>query len=705
MIYASPEGFAVIIVKTEDAEIKATGMLAGVEAGEEVLLEGEMENSKYGRQFSVSAWSKTLPTTAETAVEFLASGLIPGVRRKTAEKIVAHLGENAVHLICKHGEEVLENIKGLGKKKAVIVQAVREKYEINVTISQLTALGITATTAVRIYRRFGPAAPQIIKYNPYALTEVELIGFHKADEIAKMMGMAPDSIFRARAGLLYLLTEALFTEGHTYITKDMLKQRADRIKLTFEAANQQALAQLQKENKIYIENDRIGLAKAYRIEKEIAGKLKRLNRPADRNLVSRYSAVLSTLPEAKMLTDTQKRAVLMAATSGFSVLTGGPGVGKTFTVKTVVDLYRQINPEGKIALVAPTGRAAKRLEELVGHPAETVHRLLGWKKQEVKTSEGIKEMLAPEYHRDNPLPHDLIIVDEASMLDIFMTRFLLDAVKPAARVLFVGDPDQLPSVGPGNVLKDILSSGIPRTHLSEVFRQDGKSRIVINAQKIRNGEKKLESGNDFCFLKAENGEEAKTKILQAVQYLSQYGEVQVLSPVKKGPCGTRELNQLLQKALNPNTGGLTFGSQTFKIGDKVIQCKNDYYKGVMNGEVGFVKNVDPDEETLEVEFAQGTVSYSREDLKNLELAYAITVHKSQGSEYDYVVIPVLIGHYIMLYRNLLYTAVTRAKKGIVLVGQPKAVFMAINRIKAQKRNTRLGEFLQEEENLFSTASI
>ncbi|WP_457912107.1 SF1B family DNA helicase RecD2 [Carboxydothermus ferrireducens] len=701
-IFSSPTGFGVYVAESNEAEIKIVGQLAGLEPNEVITVEGNWENTKYGRQFTVLAWSKALPTDRTSAVEFLASGLIPGVRRKTAEKIVAHLGDRAVELIYKHGEEVLEGIKGLGSKKEAIVQAVREKYEINTVVSQLTALGITPATAIRIYKKFGATAPEIVQRNPYALTEVDLIGFYKADEIARLVGIPEDSPYRARAGMLYLLSETLFTEGHTCIEIKKFFDKLQKIGLIYSKANREALEQLIAEDKIYIENSIVGLTKSLGIELAIAESIKRLSGILfyDQKAVKKYLEFL----EAKntSLTDMQKKAVLMALTNGFSVLTGGPGVGKTYTVRMVVEVFGSIYPNKSIALAAPTGRAAKRMEELIGYPAQTVHRLLGWRKQEIQSSEGIKEILAPEFNARNPLPYDLIIIDETSMLDIFMAKYLLDAIKPGTRVLFVGDTDQLPSVGPGSVLRDILASDIPRVHLTEIFRQAGESQIVLNSQRIRDGIKQLETGKDFFFIPASTPEETQFKVLEAVKKLSQEGEVQVLSPMKKGLCGTQELNKQLQEMLNPHSEGIQYGSKIFKVVDKVIQCRNDYYKGVMNGEVGIIKTVDLEEETLEVEFPQGTVQYDYDDLKNLDLAYAITVHKSQGSEYDYVIVPLLSEHYIMLNRSLLYTAVTRAKKGITIVGQYKALMMAISRENTQKRQTRLAEFLQEQGILAST---
>ncbi|SHF55930.1 exodeoxyribonuclease V alpha subunit [Desulfofundulus australicus DSM 11792] len=680
-IYSVP-GFTVFRFRTSQGEFTALGKLDDIREGEKLYLRGSFENHpKFGRQLKIESWEKIIPTDRDEAVELLSSGIVKGVGPATARKIVDALGPGAVEKILEN-PDVLNSIKGLGKKAPKIARSIMETYSAQRAVKELVSFGMTVNAAQKIYRAFGRQAPELVKLNPYCLTEVDGMGFLKADEIAQKIGVKRDSRFRVEAGVLFILNEALWKEGHTYLpVEKLLEKTLALLNKEYDCVTREQVLEALNHSDIKAHTRGISLAWAYRCEKDIAENIGRL-----RGKLSAIDPepVIACFEKAHDITLTpgQREAVKMAVNSGLSILTGGPGVGKTATVRAVVHVFEKLFPGKEIRLAAPTGRAARRMAEVTGKQACTVHRLLG-----------IDRSGKPAFNRNNPLDCGLLIIDETSMMDCFLARNVLNAVKKGTRVLFVGDPDQLPSVGPGSVLKDILSSSVPKVTLTEVFRQAAESQIITNAHRINRGLPLLidRSRTDLFFIEKDEPEEIARSVVTWAAGLSRKGEdVQVLSPKKDGFLGTWELNRLIQEAVNPAGREIKYGNQTFRVGDRVIQTRNNYEKYVFNGDIGVIKRIGS---KVEVQFNGDVVPYSYDELWELELAYCISVHRSQGSEFGTVIVPVSTSHYFMLARNLLYTAVSRAKKRLVLVGSKKALAMAIKNDSPVKRYTMLGEFL------------
>ncbi len=598
--------------------ITALGEITGIREGDRLTVTGTWQNHpKYGRQLKIETWEKPVPSTREAAVAFLSSGLIKGVGPVLAERIVDNLGPDAVNKIMKE-PDALKKVKGIGRKAPEIRRQIQETYQVQQVVTELIKLGLTVKTALKAYKKFGMVTAEYVRRNPYCLTELELIGFHRANEVAGRVGLAPSSPFRIKAGILHVLIESLWNEGHTYLPRDVLLSRS--LELLNHREECVTAEMLEKEmNRIeeICGDAGISLAWAREYEEAIARDVRALAR-------RRFDvpALPKNLLEGVELTLDQENAVKVALGSGFSILTGGPGVGKTQTVKAVIRAFELQNPWGKVLLCAPTGRAARRLSEMTGRHAHTVHKLLG-----------LRDDRAAHDCR-NPLDCDLLIVDEASMADIVMTRRLLSAVPNGARVLFVGDADQLPSVGPGNVLRDLLDK-VPTVRLTKIFRQAAESRIVTNAHRINRGQMPLfdRSKPDFVFLDRESPEDIAKCIKTCVSGLGyDLMDVQVLSPMRKGPVGTIELNRLIQG--NKTGPKIQYGAHLYRVGDKVIHTKNNYSKMVFNGDIGIVKEIrnrDGEPELL-VQYNGDLVPYDMEDLKELELAWAVTVHKCVSGE-------------------------------------------------------------------------
>ncbi|SHF15117.1 exodeoxyribonuclease V alpha subunit [Desulforamulus putei DSM 12395] len=663
----------------------ALGNLA-VKENDKLVISGEWVNhAKYGKQLKITSWEKMIPSDRATAIEYLSSGLIKGVGKRIATKIVDQLGPNAVNIILENPNCLME-VKGLGKKAEAIARSVLENYELQKIVKYLRDYGLTNKIAIRAYKTFGRMVVEYVKRNPYCLTQVQGIGFDRADAIAENLGIAKNSPDRIKGCILFVLEEALWNNGHCYLTKEQLIDRC------LELLNKKDLiyveagdleAPLKELEQLHIEEDRVSLDWVRQKEIQIFKEIERLliqfpKIPVlGRTLLYESAERQKTHNPTFTLSDEQREAVAMVMRNGLSVLTGGPGTGKTQTVKAIVSIYRQIYPKEAIALAAPTGRAARRMAEVTGMEAQTLHRLLGIGKEGKPTLE-------------EPLPYGLIIVDESSMIDILMAHWLLKNVRTGTRLLFVGDADQLPSVGPGRFLADILKSDVPKVMLKKVFRQAAESMIITNAHRVNKGQ--MVSINhyrdDFVLVDRENPEDVQKAILT---FLEKYPDAQVLTPMKKGIIGTHELNRLAQERLNPTGKELVYGSTKYKVGDRVIQTQNDYEREVMNGDMGIITSIEDGEVT--VEFYDKKASYSNGDLANLELAYAISIHKSQGSEFPTVIIPVHTTHWIMLARNLIYTAITRAKKKVILVGNYKALGIAIKNNKPIERNTLLKKLL------------
>ncbi|KKM10688.1 hypothetical protein SY88_12795 [Clostridiales bacterium PH28_bin88] len=677
--------------------IKVTGSFYKVTPGDQLTIWGTWQTHRqYGEQLAVERYERPVPTSLEALKSYLGSGLVKGVGPVTAGRIVDHFGE-ATLAVAMHEPHRLAEVRGISPEKAgEIGRAVEETLAFQQVVSFLLPYGVTARMALRIFRQLGSATIDRVRENPYVLTEVDLIGFARADAIARAMGLAGESPYRIRAALTYVLKEAAERDGHCFLPPEELAARA------LEKLNTSGLAleDLQRElnalvemGQVVMEEGRAYLAYYHFLEERAARRVKEFLAvpagPAPRSLAELLDAYQAE--SGITLAAAQQEAVSRVCTEGFLVLTGGPGTGKTQTIRAAIEVFsrlRQIQGmECRIRLAAPTGRASRRMAEVTGFEAMTLHRLLG---------------LKPGEHAAQEVKADLLVVDEFSMVDLPLFESLIHAVEPGTKVLLVGDADQLPSVGPGNVLKDLLAAGVAAVHLTEIFRQAAESQVVLNAHRINRGEVNLEAGRDFFFIQEEQPEAMAGAVLRVVERYLQSGgsleEIQVLTPMKKGPLGTVALNALLQERFNPpapDKGEVPRDRWTlFRTGDKVIQLTNDYLKEVFNGDIGRVREVRREEEgpVLVVDFPDaGAVEYTEDELEALNLAHAITVHKSQGSEYRVVVMPVTTQHYVMLARNLIYTAITRAREKVVLVGTRRALGIAIRNNRVMKRCTSLAE--------------
>ncbi len=656
--------------------VTVLGEVACLKEGDYLRLTGEwQEHPKYGRQFRIEAWEKPVPSTREAAIAFLSCGLIKGIGPVLAERIVDALGPDAIDKIIEE-PDVLKKVKGIGKKAQRVYEQLAETYAVQQALSKLISFGITSKTALKAYKQFGRVAPDYVQKNPYCLTEIDQIGFHKADDIAEKLGLDRDSPLRIKAGILHVLDEALWNEGHTYLPRDVLTRRAVSLlnHNSITVSEAAVVGEISAVDNLCGE-EKVALTWVRQYEQEVAGDVRRLSR--------RFSVppLPDNLLEGMTLTRDQKRAVETALGNGFSILTGGPGVGKTQTVRAILRAFSLQNPWGEAILCAPTGRAARRLSELTGHPAHTIHRLLGIGKDRVL------------HNRDNPLKADLVIVDETSMMCLVTAKRLLEAIPEGARVLFVGDPDQLPPVGPGNVLRDLLGK-VPTVRLTKIFRQAAESSIVTNAHRINRGEMPLvdRSKADFVFLEREDPEQIVRCVKTCVSQLGYSPmDIQVLTPMRRGPLGTVELNKQIQEERKGR--GLKHGRYTYRVGDKVIHTRNNYGKMVFNGDIGIVTRVKPD--GLVVRYNGDEVQYEMQDLAELEPAWAVTTFKAQGSEFKAAIVIVSTAHYIMLHRSLVYTAITRAKEKVILVGTKKALAIAVKNNKPVQRYTMLASALAQ----------
>ncbi len=681
------------------------GNFAQIEAGQTLKLSGIWrDHPKFGQQFQVYQYRETKPATLTGIEKYLGSGLIKGVGPVTAKRIVAHFGLDTLDII-ENQIERLQEVSGIAHKRVKLIQSAWEKQKaIKEVMVFLQGHGVSTTYAVKIFKQYGEKAIAIVSANPYQLAaDIYGIGFVTADTLARSLGIEPGSEFRYRAGIVHVLGEAA-EEGHCFLPQsELVDQSVKRLATDDHQPQANAIASLIQKMETLEElvlqgepdQQHCYQPAFFQTEQNLAQQLRQLlvrpitvDLPRVRSWLERFRAKTEI-----ELSEQQQLAVEMAASERVLVLTGGPGCGKTFTTRTIVALWKAMGKS--IALAAPTGRAAQRLSEMTGQPASTLHRLLEF---EPKTM-GFKHDAA------NPLKAEAIVVDEASMLDLFLAYSLIKAVPPEAQLLLVGDIDQLPSVGPGNVLRDLIASKcVPVVRLTQVFRQAQSSQIVLNAHQINQGKfPHLESvsltpRSDCLWLGApepEYGVQGIQELLTDV--IPQLGfnpiqDVQVLCPLTRGLVGTRNLNQVLQNLLNParsDKAEVVRGGITLRVGDRLIQRVNDYEREVFNGDLGVIVAIDSEEQEVRVQFDQRQVTYDYADLNEVDLAWAVTIHKSQGSEYPVVMLPLFPQHYLMLSRNLLYTGLTRAKKLAVIVGPKKAVAMAVNQVKDQRRYTGL----------------
>ena len=710
-------GYTVLVVKAGKSRVSAVGIMPPIAVGEKLRITGDwMEHPVYGRQIKVQSIEIEKPTTLSGIEKYLSSGMIRGIGPATAKLLIRAFGEETLDVLYSQPEKLLD-VPGIGQKRAQMIQeSYAEQAQQREAMVFLQSYGVTPALAVKIYKRYGENVRQVITRNPYRLVEdVEGIGFKTADRIAASLGIEQSSEYRLNAGVKYTLSEATAGAGHCYLPRPelalaarrLLGSDADSIDRTIDSLilSHDISAQI-----LPCDNGEevvaLYLPSTYRAESEVARRLREMIDAMPDSMASDLTAQIDELERIEGLAfhTQQRQAIETAVTHGMTVITGGPGTGKTTIIKCIIKL---LSVHGDVALAAPTGRAAKRMSEACGMEAKTLHRLLEYGGEEGDFARS----------EDNPLEIDTLIIDEMSMVDIFLMRSLLRALVPGTRLIMVGDADQLPSVGAGNVLRDILDSGvIPSVRLTEIFRQDEKSMIVYNAHRINRGESpRLNAkGSDFFFERAVSPSDAAKRIvtlcsarLPGFLGLDPVRQMQVLSPTKKGECGVWMLNQLLQAEFNPPASGKherVRGDTTFREGDKVMQTRNNYQlkwkkdgaigiedgQGVFNGDIGFVTFIDPQEHVMEVQFDdERTATYEGGDADDLELAYCISVHKSQGSEFPVVIMPAVGGPPMLLTRNLFYTAVTRARRMVMIVGRENAIEQMIANVNTRRRYSAL----------------
>ena len=675
--------------------VTVVGTMPDTHVGSVLTLGGFWKiDSKYGRQFQVVSFEETLPATVYGIEKYLGSGLIKGIGPKYARLIVSKFGADTLTVIEEEPDRLLE-VSGIGRKRVErIKKGWTDQKEIKSIMLFLQGHDVSTAHAAKIYKQYGADSLQVVQENPYRLADdIWGIGFKTADTIAAKLGFEKDKYVRLRSGLLYTLNK-LAEEGHCFGVRDQLLETGSKLLKVDEALLDSALDEMINAQDVITspipetEEIAIYLPPFFYSEIGVQGRLKKIAETAPEHPASEQLSISTGIE----YDETQLQAIHTAQTSKIMVLTGGPGTGKSTTTMGIIRAFTG----QRILLAAPTGRAAKRLSEVTGMEAKTIHRLL-----EFKPPEGYKR------NEDNPLEGDVLIVDECSMVDIILMNALLRAVPDTMRLFLVGDVDQLPSVGAGNVLRDIIESeAFPVVTLTKIFRQAASSRIITNAHRINHGEyPDLTNGQetDFFFQAAEEPERAAQIIVNLVKnrlpgfYHVAPQAIQVLTPMQRGDVGAVNLNQLLQAAVNPPKenapGELHRGGYTFRSGDKVMQIKNNYDKDVFNGDIGVIESIDTNEQTLTVSFDDRAIEYDASELDEIVLAYATTVHKAQGAEYPIVVMPVMMTHYPMLQRNLLYTGITRAKKGLVLVGQNQAVARCVKNMTVDRRNTLLAERL------------
>ena len=723
-------GYTVMVLKggSEEDELTCVGSFPVVTQGASVELEGNFtQHPVYGKQFQAVRLTEKMPEDALAMERYLGSGAIKGIGAALAGRIVRHFGDDTFQIV-ENEPERLSEVKGISEKKArEIAMQIAEKSDMRKAMMFLQKYGISLNLGAKIYQKYGDSVYSVLQENPYRLADdISGVGFKIADEIAYRIGIHTDSDYRIKSGMVYTLLQAT-GEGHVYLPKDELFQRAAELLGVDSSYMEKHLVDLAMDRKIVQkeQGDQILIypAQYYYLELNTARMLRELDIfcPEDEKIVERRIVQIEK-ETGTVLDEMQKKAVQEAAGHGLLILTGGPGTGKTTTINAII---RYFEGEGaEIRLAAPTGRAAKRMTEATGYEAQTIHRLLELSGMPEDDREG--QPIHFERNAENPLETDVIIIDEMSMVDIHLIHSLLMAVTAGTRLILVGDENQLPSVGPGNVLRDIIRSGqFPVVELKKIFRQASESDIVVNAHKINKGEQ-VETNNksrDFFFLKRYDADIIIRVVIALIQEkLPKYVEakpfeIQVLTPMRKGLLGVERLNQILQRYLNPPDASKKekeIGQGLFREGDKVMQVRNNYQLeweirgrygipiekgvGVFNGDTGIIKTINEFAETAEVEFEDGRwAEYSFKQLDELELAYAVTIHKSQGSEYPAVIIPLLSGPRMLMNRNLLYTAVTRARKCVTVVGSEETFRDMIRNEKQQRRYSSLDQRIQETE--------
>lgn len=693
--YQNPEnGYSVMRVKVKgyDELVTLVGNLLEVPAGSVLLCEGDWKvDKRYGSQFVAQTWEEVMPATLYGIEKYLGSGLVKGIGPKFAQLIVNRFGLDTIEIIETDIKRLYE-VPGIGQKRVEkIAESWEKQKDIKNVMLFLQGYGVSTAYAAKIYRQYGKESIDTVKTNPYKLADdIWGIGFKTADTIASKMGYEKNDLRRLKSGVTYTLSH-MAEEGNVYAEEEQLVKSAIELLDADEAPVRQAISEMLQSEDLIADAEAIYMPPFYYAE---VGTANRLNKLMD----CVEGSLFNIIPDISVISkqtgveydEVQAEAIREAASSKVMVLTGGPGTGKTTTTQGIIAALKAMGL--RILLAAPTGRAAKRMSEATGMEAKTIHRLL-----EYNPKDGYKR------NDDNPLEGDALIVDECSMIDLLLMNNLMKAIPAGMRLVLVGDIDQLPSVGAGNVLRDIIDSKrIPVIRLTRIFRQAQENRIVMSAHAINKGvfpDTSNGKNTDFFFIQQEDPEQAVDTIVKLVKerlpnaYKRPTSDIQVLTPMQRGVVGAANLNMALQTVLNPGQVSLNRSGYSFRQGDRVMQLRNNYDKEVFNGDLGYIERVDMEDRTLFVCFDGRTVEYDVSELDELTLAYATTIHKSQGSEYPIVVMPVLMTHYVMLQRNLIYTGITRAKKICVLVGTKKALSFAIRNLSVLKRNTKLKERL------------
>lgn len=692
--------------KLDDVQT-AVGHMFGPKAGVRARLNGRyIENRRFGRQLAFENYEEILPATEEAVLAYLASGVIKGVGPQLAGRIVARFGEETLRILDDE-PELLRQVTGIGPKNlAMIRETWAEARGMRGLHLFLQPHGISAAYAARIYKAYGSEAKAVVSSNPYRLAwDIRGIGFVTADAIAAKLGFAPDHPLRLQAAALYALQKAS-EDGHVFLSRAQLAEQMQRQIGAAPEQAERAIQELETDQRVKCETlaspgdepiAAVYLSRFHHCEAKTAFYLERLLRsPKSARFGDADAIIERVLRDYPMrLAPGQIEAVRQSVRTKALVVTGGPGTGKTTIINAIIRVFKAVN--ARVLLAAPTGRAAKRMNETSGHEARTIHRLLEYSPKD-------DAFLRNE---DNPLACHILIVDEASMMDTLLFYYLLKALPLGATLVLVGDVRQLPSVGPGNVLGDIIASrALPVVQLHEIFRQSAESEIICNAHLINNGqmpitERSTEKLSDFYFIPKSDPEDAASLIVELIKNhiprrfgFDPINQIQLLTPMHKGAVGAESMNGRLQMALNPNGLEIRRGERVFRLHDKVMQVRNNYDKDIFNGDMGRIVYMSAREKSIGVDFDGSVIPYSFNDLDELTPAYAISIHKSQGSEYPAVVIPVMMQHYLLLQRNLIYTAVTRGKKLVVLVGEQRALMLAIRNNKTGKRNTWLAQRLE-----------
>ncbi len=683
LFYSESNGYSVF--KLEDGT-SCVGNLPKLNEGDRVELSGGwVEHPRYGKQFKIESANISYPTTDLGIIKYLGSGMIHGIGPITAKRIVSMFGERTLDVFDNNISRLIE-VEGIGKKKLeAIKEGWTEQKSVRNVMLFLQSNGISSTYSLKIYKEYGDATPDLIKSNPYRLiSDIWGIGFKIADEIGKSLGFTGDDPFRLKAGIVHTLQQAV-KDGHTFLPKDILIKEASYTLQADVGYSDTLFEDLEESGEIFVSNGKVYISDFYHAEREIENSINALLKikPAT---PPKLDKILSSFEEN--YSDEQLDAIRTSYAEKMLIITGGPGTGKTTTLKGIIQLFQTFDK--KIMLAAPTGRAAKRMTEVIGLEAKTIHRLLEFNPQDKTFNQDA----------DNPLETDLLIVDEISMIDTILMYNLIVAISNHTTLILVGDIDQLPSVGAGNVLKDLIASEqIPVIELKTIFRQAKDSDIIINAHRINKGEMpalNFIKESDFIFLDESSNTKIPEKILRLCRdelprkfNFNPVEDIQILSPIYKGDVGVTVMNKLFQNELNESATVYSQGDKVFKANDKVMQLRNNYDKNVFNGDIGFVVGTDNESKIIYISFEGRMVDYKFEELDEITLAYAVTVHKSQGSEFPCIIMPLTTSHYMMLQRNLLYTAITRATKLLILIGTKRALAMGVNNNKVRNRFTSL----------------